>query len=204
MCGRYYIEVSDATLKEIAEEIMRKMAGSPGFEQLSLKLSGEVFPTDIVPVQTALGTYQPMRWGFSGFKAPRSTRGSLGRPIINARSETVLEKPTFRNAVLEHRCLVPASGYYEWKKTGNSKTRYKLYIPGQPVYFAGCYRREPEPGLEFDLPRFVILTQAAASGIAMIHDRMPVAFSPDQAMLWLSEGNAALGQSLQELSYDQA
>ena len=204
MCGRYYIEVSDAALKEIAEEILRKMAGQAGYQQLALKLEGEIFPTNIVAVQTAPADYQPMRWGFSGFGPGKGRKPSAAHPLINARSETITEKPTFRRPVQESRCLVPASGYYEWQSEGKGKVKYRLYSEGQPLYFAGCYRSESEPLGMLPIPRFVILTQAAAPGIAQIHDRMPVAFTADTANYWLTDGLDALSAALQELEFTKA
>ena len=110
MCGRYYIEIDERELRQIADEIEKKTKGPPG--QMTLKAGGEVFPTDVVPVQTGINQYLPMKWGFVGFD---------GKPMINARSETALEKPMFRQSMLERRCLIPASGYYEWQKTGKAK-----------------------------------------------------------------------------------
>jgi putative SOS response-associated peptidase YedK len=200
MCGRYYIEISDAALKELIEEINLKMAGLALPEQLQLKLDGEVFPTDVVAAQDASGGWQPMRWGFSGFQGPRG--GKSARPIINARSETVLEKPTFRKPALEQRCLIPASGYYEWRRTGSKRTKYRLYSPGQPIFLAACYRLESSIDQGYELPRFVILTQAAAPGIADIHDRMPVAFTAVNAQAWLTDGTSSIASSLQDLSFE--
>ena len=203
MCGRYYIEISDAALKEIAEEIMRKMAGNPLSEQLSFKFDGEIFPTNIVPVQTAAQGFLPMRWGFTGFRSSGtgSQPSRAARPIINARSETVLEKATFRQPVLERRCLIPASGYYEWRQEQAGKQKYRIFAADGPIYFAGCWRSEKEPLGMVEIPRFVILTQAAAPGIEHIHDRMPVMFDSSQAQSWLDEGMSAVDGSLRELSF---
>ena len=105
-----------------------------------------------------------MKWGYSGY----------GNTVINARSETAFEKPMFRKSMQERRCLLPASGYYEWRRTpsgGKSKQKYALYRAGQPtIFMAGLWREEQGERL----PVFVILTKAAGPGIADIHDRMPV------------------------------
>jgi putative SOS response-associated peptidase YedK len=105
---------------------------------------------------------------------------------------------------LERRCLIPASGYYEWKSEGSQKVKYQIFAPGQMVYLAACYRQEQESEKQVSLPRFVILTQAAAPQLASIHDRMPVLFTADSANRWLEEGPAALEQSYQDLSYQVA
>ena len=181
MCGRYYVEIDDRELQEICDAVMRKQQEDETNEQLEIKLSGEIFPTDIVPIITGTNEYLPMKWGFSGFDK---------RPLINARSETALEKPTFREPMLNRRCLIPASGYYEWKKDGSKKIKHKIFIPGQPIYFAGCYRQERGE----DLPRFVILTRAAAPSIEDIHDRMPVIIPKDLARSWLNDGPDVMGE----------
>jgi len=202
MCGRYYIEISDAALKEIADEILRIMTDHEEYKQLQIKFEGEIFPTNVVPVKTASDRIEVMRWGFSGFNqgGKRSAQ-----PIINARSETVLEKPTFRKAVLEQRCLVPASGYYEWKKhLGSSlKDKYQIHHDA-PVYLAGCYRLERAIDDQVNLPRFVILTKPAAESIAGIHDRMPVVFDGQHASQWLLEGMSAADYALSDLQFELA
>ena len=192
MCGRYFIEVSDEVLREICEEIQRGQQKRAPEEQLTIKFDGEIFPTDVVPVQTGDALYQPMKWGFTGFQGKR--------PVINARSETALEKPMFRFPMREQRCLIPASGYYEWKQEGSRKIKYKLFDPQNPLFFAGCYRQEHDS----DLARFVILTRAAAPDIAMIHDRMPVVIPRQLAGAWLNESPDVLDSAITDLQFQPA
>jgi len=115
-----------------------------------------------------------MRWGFEGYK---------GRPVINARSETALEKPMFQTSMRERRCLIPASGYYEWMKAEGAgrKTKYQFYTPGGSLYFAGFYRLEKNSVL----PHFVILTRQAVGDAEAIHDRMPVILPEKHIEAWL-------------------
>ena len=173
MCGRYYVEIDDKELRDICEEIQKKQREEENPEQLEIKFSGEIFPTDIVPVIAGTNKYLPMRWGFTGFDK---------RPLINARSETALMKATFREHMRNRRCLVPASGYYEWKREGSKKIKHRIYVPDEPIYMAGCYRQEQGELL----PRFVILTKAAGQGLEEIHDRMPVIVPNEYAGEWLS------------------
>jgi putative SOS response-associated peptidase YedK len=217
MCGRYVIEISDAALREICEEVQRKAMSYP--EQLAIKFDGDVFPSAIAPVQDAPGSYVPMQWGFTGFD---------GKLLINARSESALEKPTFRESMLERRCLVPASGYYEWRKAGTAKTKYRFSAPAsatapaaasaiasvsapsalvapapapnQPLYLAGCYRQEKGSSL----CRFVILTRQATSELAVIHDRMPVIIPQAYAKDWLCESPDAMEHALVNLHFEVA
>jgi putative SOS response-associated peptidase YedK len=178
MCGRFYIEPETPTLEDIMLQMQR-------FEELRVKTSGEIFPTDIVAVKSSGGEYAAMRWGFTSFD---------GKPIINARSETASEKPMFRDSMRSRRCLIPASGYYEWKRDGVHKTKYRIYIPGDVLFLAGCWRVEAGGGEQTDgggavtVPRFVILTRDAAPWIAEIHDRMPVIIPRDDTEDWLRDG----------------
>ena len=171
MCGRFYIEVDKSKLDEIVSEVE---ANLPDDEDIiSIKMEGEIFPTNIVPVQTAEGI-RAMRWGF-----PMSRKD-----VINARSETVMEKPMFRTAMLERRCLVIATGYYEWKTEPiGPKTKYEFFSQGSDlIHIAGCFRRDKEaPGLAF-----VLLTRDATPEFAPIHHRMPVVLDDAQAREWLS------------------
>ena len=184
MCGRFVMKIDKKDLDEIIEQVQANL--DEGTELLSIKMEGEVFPTNIVPIKTA-GGIRPMRWGFRTGK----------RDVINARSETVMEKPMFRGAMIERRCLILASGYYEWKKEADgSKTKYEFSNPGEALtYLAGCYRIESDaPGASF-----VILTRDATDEFAPIHDRMPVVLSSTQADEWLGIDGAADGTDITAL-----
>jgi len=189
MCGRYYIEFDEEALQGIAGEIEKKIEDYPG--QITIKTGGEIFPADIVPVQTGINRYEAMKWGFVSF---------TGKPLINARSETAFEKPMFREAMRERRCLIPASGYYEWSKERGKKTKFRFHLPDQPMYFAGCYRKERSNPLY----HFVILTQEATNGIKVIHHRMPVIIRPEHFDLWLHDGRRAMEYAAQDLLYEGA
>ena len=187
MCGRYYIEIDEKELQDIVNEAERKLRGYA--EQLSLKLQGDVFPTDIVPVQTHDQGVLPMKWGFAGFDS---------KPIINARSETALQKPVFQRAMLERRCLIPASGYYEWKKDGSKRIKHQFFSSdSKPIFLAGCYRKEKDNPLF----SFVILTQQAVGGMATIHERMPVIIPQAYRRAWLHENPQTMDYPLQEIEY---
>ncbi|MDX9921764.1 MAG: SOS response-associated peptidase [Syntrophales bacterium] len=119
-------------------------------------------------------------WGIPLFGT--GTRGTV-QTLINARSETVHRKPTFREAFKRRRCVVIADGYYEWQRRGGR--RIPWYIPvaaPHPSGFAALYRRPSDGGT---LPACVIVTTAANDLILPIHDRMPVILSGDQIDLWL-------------------
>jgi len=189
MCGRYYIAIDDDDLREISEEVERRVNAFS--EPIPLKTRGEIFPTDVVPVQTGIGRYVPMKWGFVNFDK---------KLIINARSETALQKPMFKKPLTESRCLVPASGYYEWKPQDGKKIKYYFYVPDGPVYFAACYRQEKDSPLR----NFVILTRQAVNGLEDFHDRMPVIIPRAHAERWLHETPDVMESAVTSLMYKQA
>ena len=197
MCGRYFIDGDDLPeeLERILEELNRKNTPE------NLKTSGEIFPSDVVPVlaNSRRQDVQPfaMRWGYS-FPG--------GRPVINARAETAAEKPLFRDGMRQRRCLIPASSYFEWERREGQKTKYAIRPAGaEMLYLAGIYHLENHDGAV--VPSFAILTRSAAPEIAFIHDRMPVMLPPDCARDWLKVENRAdevLRRALQEMELQKA
>ena len=179
MCGRYYI-------KESAEmdEIIRLMNASPlklalEKRKLGVRTYGERFPSEVVPV---IAMYRrgkravfPMKWGYD-----------IGKLVINARAETAAEKPLFQNDWKRHRCVIPASWYFEWEhrkgSDGKVHTLDKYLI--QPrvkdiTWLCGLYQ------IKDGLPSFVILTKEAEEEIRFIHDRMPVILPEDLVSDWI-------------------
>lgn len=189
MCGRYYMDAEAGELRRILREVERKQGNTMAHAAMKV---GEVFPTNIVPVVGANGA-ELMKWGYSGYK----------NRVINARSETAIEKPMFRKSLLERRCLIPASGYFEWQRTpsgGKTKQKYALYQPDGPIYMAGLWRQEQGE----ELPVFVILTREAGACIAHIHDRMPVILPEAVCAEWVSDTADAgrlMEQAVREMAF---
>ena len=127
---------------------------------------------------------RPMRWGF----VPHWYDGPSGGPLlINARAETLAEKPAFRRAARESRCLVVASGFYEWHRRPG-ETPLPWYVTrqdGAPMAFAGVWREVWHDGA--NLATVAIVTCAANEDIAPIHHRLPVILGPADWPLWLGE-----------------
>jgi putative SOS response-associated peptidase YedK len=106
--------------------------------------------------------------------------------LINARSETVAEKPSFRSAFKHRRCLIPASGYFEWAKTENGKQAYHITRPDQQVFaFAGLWEHWEQCGET--VCSCTIITTAANEKVQAIHSRMPVILDPHYYNLWLAK-----------------
>lgn len=164
MCGRYYVD--DETAREI-EKLVRDLD-----RRLKMERTGDVFPSQNAMILKGERNHlaaEQMRWGFPGFEK--------GKLLINARAETALERPTFRESVQDRRCIIPARGFYEWNK---SKEKFTFERKETPVLFmAGCYNRYE--GQE----RFVILTTDANSSVAPVHNRMPLLLEPEELKDWV-------------------
>jgi putative SOS response-associated peptidase YedK len=138
-----------------------------------------------------------VRWGFipSWVKEIKP-----GKPLINARSETLLEKPSFRNAIRRRRCLIPADGYYEWLgDVPGKKIRYFIHRPDQRLFaFAGLW--EHWLGADgSELETAAIITTAPNDVIAQIYTRMPVVIHPENFAQWLDVKNVEAEEVVQFL-----
>ncbi|WP_296667961.1 SOS response-associated peptidase, partial [Demequina sp.] len=126
------------------------------------------------------------RWGLvpSWAKDP-----SIGSRMFNARSETIAEKPSFRSAFVKRRCVVPASGYFEWKTDDAGKTPYFIHTQdGSPLAFAGLFEFWRDKALGDDAPWMAscsIVTAASRGEMRDIHDRQPVMLVPEEVDVWL-------------------
>ncbi len=147
-----------------------------------------VAPTQHAPVvrvgMDGRGEGVVMRWGLIPSWADDP---SIGNRLINARGETVDSKPSFRSAMRHRRCLVPASGFYEWQKLAGGKGKQPYYFRprGAEIFtFAGLWERwQPSDGDAIE--SFTIITTEANELVRPIHDRMPVILSPEAWSAWL-------------------
>ena len=175
MCGRY--------ASTTPPETMRALFGY--LEQPNFPPRYNIAPTQpIAIVRTVEGKrhFALVRWGLipSWVKDPRAF--SL---VINARGESVNEKPAFKSAMKYRRCLVPADGFYEWKRQGDRKQAYFVRLKGGgPLAFAGLWESWMGPNGE-ELETAAIVTTQASRSIAHIHDRMPVIVPPEAFDFWL-------------------
>jgi putative SOS response-associated peptidase YedK len=125
-----------------------------------------------------------LRWGLVPFWAKDP---SIGSRMINARAETVAEKPSFRAAFRKRRCLILADGFYEWHKDANGKTPYLISADdGQPFAFAGLWEDWTDKETGEHLQTTTIITTAANEFMSRLHHRMPVVLSPQPADRWLA------------------
>lgn len=174
MCGRYSLE---ATASEIAEAFGLA-------EAIAVPARYNIAPTQQVPIVRLDpgGTerrLEVLRWGLT----PAWARGP--RPIINARSETIAEKPSFRRAFGERRCLVPATGFFEWQKLGAAKQPYCIrQHDGRLFAFAGIWDQCPDEQGD-PAEAFAILTCGPNRTMEPIHNRMPVILDAAAYARWL-------------------
>ena len=193
MCGRFAITLPDDAMAALFDAAPgNDLPGVPNYN---------VCPTNQVHTVTSDDGHRrlrPMRWGFlpHWYKSP--TDGPL---LINARAETIAEKPAFRAACRERRCLIPASGFYEWTKDaeGNRLPWYIHPTEGDTLAFAGVWQvwdKADEP-----LTTCAIVTTGANNAMSNIHHRMPVVLAKDNWAKWLGEegkGAATLMQAAPE------
>ena len=117
-----------------------------------------------------------------------------GRPMINARAETISEKPSFKNAFKRRRCLIPASGFYEWKSSAQGKQPYYLYLPQALFSFAGIWELWQD-GMGNEVQTCALLTTEAIGPMSEIHHRMPVIIRPENYSEWLDHRTENLQQA---------
>ncbi len=181
MCGRYtlHVKVSD----------LQRLLGSVELPD-DLEQRYNIAPTQPVAVVPNDGAQRLdfFRWGLIPFWAKDL---SIGAKLINARAETVAEKPSFRAAFKRRRCLVPADGFYEWRKEADGKTKTPVHLrlkSGEPFAFAGLWESWENPDGS-ELRSCTIITTTPNELVAKVHGRMPVILPRDCHAQWLAEGD---------------
>ena len=200
MCCRYYIGSSERT-QELFEQMPQSLK-SRWEHSDAVKTSGEIRPTDVAPViapnSKGERAVYPMKWGYA--------QSSL---VINARVESASKKPTFADSWKAHRCVIPATYYYEWEHlkdaaTGKEKTGDKYILQTKDTdmtYLCGLYR------IVGDLPYFVILTRESGEDIRFIHDRMPLILPEEKIDEWIrpdSNPEDIIGSVITDLYFKKA
>jgi putative SOS response-associated peptidase YedK len=179
MCGRYTITATP--------EVLRALFGYA--EQPNFPPRYNIAPTQPIPIVRLIAgkrQFALVRWGLLPSWVKNPKKFTL---LINARGESVCEKPAFRAAMKRRRCLIPADGFYEWQTGGQGKQPYFIQKKsGEPFAFAGLWETWTGPNGE-ELETATIVTTAANKTLAPIHDRMPVILAPDAFDLWLDATN---------------
>lgn len=187
MCGRYLITSAPEAIRALFRYE----------EQPNFPPRYNIAPTQPVPIVRLVEgkrRFALVRWGLlpSWVKDPKGF--SL---LINARAESVLDKPAFRNAMRRRRCLFPADGFYEWKREGKAKTPMLIQLKsGEPFAFAGLYEFWKPPESDSPVKSCVIITAAPNALMEEIHDRMPAILKPQAYDLWLTPGDLPAEKTL--------
>ncbi len=175
MCGRYSLTAS-------LSELVQRFEFDDGLEDYRPRFN--VAPTQQVLAVVGGDSRRAgfMRWGM----VPQWAKSDpAGRPIINARAETVAEKPTFRESLRKRRCLIPADGFYEWQKQGTVKRPMRVALrSGDPFAFAGIWSKSGDPEGN-RVSSCAIITTAANNLLRPIHHRMPVILPAEVEDIWL-------------------
>lgn len=184
MCGRYVIE----TFEELGE----RMTHLPVHLNLPLHPTWNAAPSQILPVLVESADEESLELtGMSWGLVPRWTKPGEKPKIapINARSETLTQKPMFRSLVKRNRCIVPANGFYEWKREEGAKgpkQPYFIHLRDEPMMFFAGLHDEATKADGSPLASYTIITTHANAAMAGLHDRMPVIIPPDEVEHWLS------------------
>ncbi|MFL0245730.1 SOS response-associated peptidase [Candidatus Clostridium stratigraminis] len=171
MCGRFFIE-SDI------EDIIAHYGLKQTYNGASAK--GEIFPGTKIPIVLNNKTKELnfIKWGFQ-------VKG-VNRELINARVETVSEKPAFRKAFINNRCLIPANAFFEWSATEKNKVKYKIEVEEEGLFsMAGLYDKFVDRNNK-EYFGVVILTRPANEEMSKLHNRMPVILAKEKENEWLS------------------
>jgi putative SOS response-associated peptidase YedK len=175
MCGRFVITSPPAALRQ-----MFGYAEQPNFPPRH-----NIAPTQPIPVvilENGGRHFRLMRWGLVPAWVKDAREFAL---LINARAETVVEKPAFRNAMRRRRCLIPADGYYEWHTAGSRKRPYFIHRrDGVPLGLAGLAETWIGPNGE-ELDTVAIVTAPASEDLSSLHSRVPVTIAPGDFERWL-------------------
>lgn len=180
MCGRSSLTKTEKEL----EERFKATFYSEDLERYNPIPNFNIAPTQMVPVitQDDPGHLSVYRWGLIPFWA-KDVR--IGSKMINARIETILEKPSFKKAVEKRRCLVPFDGYYEWMKVNSVKIPYRIKRRDDDIFsLAGLYEKWRSTEGQ-TIHSFTIITREADPAMSMIHDRMPFMLDKENEKNWI-------------------
>ena len=173
MCGRFAI-------KDSQEKVMSDFQIQ--HSEVLLEPRYNISPSQDIPVivqQDGIRRLETRQWGLIPFWSKKP------KPMINARSETASEKPAFRQAFKKRRCLIPASGFFEWTKEDGKKQPYFIFLKDKSsMAFAGLWEEWSAPDGKI-FKTCAILTVEANSFLQFIHHRMPVILKPANGMSWL-------------------
>ncbi len=209
MCGRYSETIDPLGLTDVISIASINCTFTPR-KTISPKQNAPIVVCDNAQIEL-----RELRWGLIPNWADDE---KIGQKLFNARSETASEKPAFREAWQKRRCLVPATGFYEWNHRDGRNQPFHFTRPDRGLFcFAGLWERWRRPPAkqtemfseEFESPppildTFTILTREPNDLMAQYHDRMPVILNPESAQDWLNKTEGSLNHLMDELEVEAA
>lgn len=188
MCGRFLLE-SDIDDIIASYEYVQSLNTPVKYTR------GEIFPNDLVPIITQDHELKILKWGFP-FK-------NSSKALINARSESIAEKPFFKKPLHKQRCIIPANSFFEWKSENNKKSKYRISLKDNSMFsLAGIYDTFLDSH-DNKYEAFVIITSDANAEMSLIHSRMPVIFDKRYENNWLNNiGTSDLSNILKPYKND--
>lgn len=184
MCGRFVILDLDKIIQKYNIEKKPAFTFTPRYN---------IAPSQEVPIviRDSPNRLELMRWGLIPFWAKDP---EIGNRLINARAETLAEKPAFKSSLKSKRCLVPASGFYEWKEISGRKMPFLIKLKDTPIFsFAGLYDIWLDEQKQ-EVKTFTIITTTANSFLTPIHNRMPVILDANNENIWLDKSVSDLSK----------
>ncbi len=179
MCGRFGLWLE--------EGIFHRFNIVDGIKDIPLNYNIAPGMTTIVVTHNSPNRAELMRWGLI---PPWAKDIKIGFKMINARSETILSKPSYKNCFKNKRCLIPFNAFYEWKTEEKKKTPFLFQDKDQPyLSFAGLYEITHDADGK-EIKSFTIITTKANESMGGIHERMPVILSPDEESIWLDHASS--------------
>lgn len=192
MCGRFSLTAEDFELKE----------------RFGVEVDSRIYtarynaaPSQLLPVITNQepGKAQFFRWGLIPFWAKEP---SIGYKMINARAESLAQKPAFKQPLQKRRCLIPATGFFEWRKSGEKQPFYFHLNDNELFAFAGLWEKWKDAE-ENEIFSFTIITTAANAMVNDIHHRMPVILPPGSENEWINDDDKVPAELLKPYDYRQ-
>lgn len=176
MCGRFAVSITTDQIEKLI----------PGISKLDIPKNFNVAPSQsIAALKQGSNEIEFFHWGLIPFWAKDR---SISYKMINARAETVHEKPSFKNALKKRRCIIPASGYYEWKKEDDGKQPYYIKPKNDDLFlFAGLWEKWTDKESGEIVESATIITTDATEAIQDVHHRMPAMITKEHVDIWLKE-----------------
>ena len=182
MCGR--IEYVVTSKKVLEGRYGARLVEGVTFQGL-VNARYNIAPSSHTPIITSENSeeFQLGHWGYLPTWANKQSKATA---VINARSETVFEKPYFKSSIITRRCIIPVTGFFEWHRSGSKKTPFRFHMDGELFSLAGIYTTSKDENGD-EMPHYAILTTHANALMQRVHERIPVILEQEAEDDWVSD-----------------